>query len=144
LQIYSIRSWINLFYFVKHEQTHNTQHQKLILIAPLVFSIHIWLKLQREKTLFQYDCIPSLRAVKMFSWKRISNSSIIFSIWILVKFWYSIYTRKVNMLLAKQNIQCWDEWLVIYVHELIVLGMGAQTHPHLSKIIVIKHHINWS
>ena len=29
-----------------------------------------------------------------------------------------------------------------YVHERIVLGMGAQTHPHLSKIIVIKHHIN--
>jgi hypothetical protein len=29
-----------------------------------------------------------------------------------------------------------------YVHVLIVLEMGAQTHPHLSNIIVIKHHIN--
>ena len=25
---------------------------------------------------------------------------------------------------------------------LIVLELGAQTHTHLSKIIVIKHHIN--
>ena len=29
-----------------------------------------------------------------------------------------------------------------YVHLLIVLEMGGQTHPQLSKIIVIKHHIN--
>jgi hypothetical protein len=28
------------------------------------------------------------------------------------------------------------------VRELIVLEMGAQAHPHLPKIIVIKHHIN--
>jgi hypothetical protein len=31
------------------------------------FSIHIWLKLLREYTLFQYDCIPSLTAVKMLA-----------------------------------------------------------------------------
>ena len=29
------------------------------------FSIHSWLKLLREYTLFQYDCIPSLTPVKM-------------------------------------------------------------------------------
>jgi hypothetical protein len=32
-----------------------------------VFSIHVWLKLLHEQTFSQYDCIPSLRAVKMLA-----------------------------------------------------------------------------
>ena len=58
------------------------------------FSVHIWLKLLREQTLFQYDCIPSLIAVKMlaifinnyFFSKRISTCSCISFMWIIVKF----------------------------------------------------------
>jgi hypothetical protein len=37
-QIYSNRSWIKLFYFVKHEKWQNTQHQKWILIDHFVSS----------------------------------------------------------------------------------------------------------
>jgi hypothetical protein len=33
-------------------------------------------------------------------------------------------------------------WTLIYL--LIVLELGSKIRTHLSKIIVIKHHINWS
>jgi hypothetical protein len=45
----------------------------------------------------------------LLSWKSRSTCSTIFSIWILVKFWYWILTRKVIWFLVKQNIQ----WFVI-------------------------------
>jgi hypothetical protein len=45
----------------------------------------------------------------LLSWKSGSTCSIIFSIWILVKFWYSILTRKVIWFPVQQNIQ----WFVI-------------------------------
>jgi hypothetical protein len=56
------------------------------------FSIHIWLKLLRAYTLFQYDSSQNDRHIykQLLSSKRISTCSIISSIWILVKFWYSI------------------------------------------------------
>jgi hypothetical protein len=56
------------------------------------FSIHIWLKLLRAETLSQYDSSQNVRHIykQLLSSKRISTCSIISSIWILVKFWYSI------------------------------------------------------
>jgi hypothetical protein len=39
------------------------------------FSIHIWLKLLREYTLFQYDCIPSLK-----TFQNITSNAVIFKI----------------------------------------------------------------
>ena len=50
---------------------------------------------------------------QLLCWKSRSTCTIFFSIWILVKFCYSIYTWQVIMFLVKQNIHWWYEWLVI-------------------------------
>ena len=50
---------------------------------------------------------------KKVCWKSRSTCSILFCLWILVKFCYSISTRKVIIFLVNQNIQWWDVWLVI-------------------------------
>jgi hypothetical protein len=58
---------------------------------------------------------------QLLSWKSRSICSII---WILVKFWYAISTTKVIMFLAKQNIQWWDEWLILFTK---ILAMKKRT-----------------
>jgi hypothetical protein len=137
--IHSHREWA-----VKcRKERRNFWNRTIITIIQKIqyFSIHMWLKLLYGLTLSQYDCIPSLTAVKMLdifmkqilSSKRISTCRIISSIWILVKFWYSISTRKVIMFLAKHNIQWWDEWLVI--SQMFLFAISSISVSRITKAL---------
>ena len=99
------------------------------------FSIHIWLKLLRAETLSQYDSSQTVRPFykQLLSSKRINTCSIISSIWILVKFWYSISTRKVIIFLAKHNIQWWDEWLVI--SQMFLFAIASISVSRITKAL---------
>jgi hypothetical protein len=80
---------------------------------------------------------------KILSSKRISTCSIISSIWILVKFWYSIYRRKVIMFLVKHDIQWWDEWLVI--SQMFLFAIASILVSRITKALesyFIRAHIN--
>jgi hypothetical protein len=69
--------------------------------------VPVWLH-----SLFHSSQIVSNIYKQLLCWKSRSTYSVIFSIWIRVKLCYSIYTTKVIIFFAKQNIQWWDEWLV--------------------------------
>ena len=69
--------------------------------------VPVWLH-----SLFQSSKNVSNIYKQLLCWKSRSTYSVIFSIWIPVKLCYSIYTIKVIIFFAKQNIQWWDEWLV--------------------------------
>jgi hypothetical protein len=84
------------------------QYPHLIEATTLIDSVPVWLC-----SLFDSSQNVSHIYKQLLFWKSRSTCSIIFCIWILVKFCYSISTRKVIIFLVNQNIQWWDVWLVI-------------------------------
>ena len=79
------------------------QYPHLIEATMLIDVVPVWM----------YSAFDSSQNVshiykQLLCWKSRSACSIVFCIWILVKFCYSISTRKVLMFLLKRNIQWWD------------------------------------
>ena len=84
------------------------QYSHLIEATTLIDFVSVWLY-----SLFDSSQNVSHIYKQILCWKSRSTCSIVFCIWILVKFCYSISTRKVIIFLLNQNIQWWDVWLVI-------------------------------
>jgi hypothetical protein len=84
------------------------QYSHLIEATTLIDFVSVWLY-----SLFDSSQNVSHIYKQILCWKSRSTCSIVFCIWILVKFCYSISSRKVIIFLVNQNIQWWDIWLVI-------------------------------
>jgi hypothetical protein len=80
----------------------------LIEATTLIDFVPLWLY-----SLFDSSQNVSHIYKQLLCWKSRTARSIVFCIWILVKFCYSISSRKVIIFLANQNIQWWVVWLVI-------------------------------
>ena len=79
------------------------QYPHLIEASTWIDFVTVWLH-----SLFDSSQNVSHMYTKLLCWKSRSTCSIIFCIWILVQFCYSISTRKVIVFLVKHSIQWWD------------------------------------
>jgi hypothetical protein len=84
------------------------QYPHLIEATTLIYFVPVWMY-----SLFDSSQNVSHIYKQLLCWKSRSTCSILFCIWFLVKFCYSISTRKVIIFLVNQNIQWWDLWFVI-------------------------------
>ena len=84
------------------------QYPYLIEATTLIYFVPVWMY-----SLFDSSQNVSHIYKQLLCWKSRSTCSILFCIWFLVKFCYSISTGKVIIFLVNQNIQWWDVWLVI-------------------------------
>jgi hypothetical protein len=98
-----------------------------------IYFIPIWLH-----SLFQSSQNVSSISKQLLCWKCRSTSSVIFSKWILAKFCYLIYTRKVIMFLVKQNNQWWDGWLVN--NQVILFVITSISLIKITRDCAMKYH----
>ena len=125
---YSVEKWHVWRDEISENETRMTiivtvlQYPHMIEAITCIYFVPVWLH-----SLFHSSQNVSHINKQLLCWKSKSTCSVIFSKWNIVKFCYSINTRKVIMFLVKQNIQWWDEWLV-----------GSQMIPFVISSISIS------